>query len=102
MKSLLSKIESLLSDWQVTVALQLPAGRRLGPTSAAVRLSFSDWSSLATMAAGRIGAMAEDFVESRLQLEGRMRELMLVAESLLSGRPTSPDRGWWLQPMRGV
>ena len=102
MKSLLSKIESLLSDLPVTVALQLPAGRRLGPTSAAVCLSFSDWSSLATMAAGRIGAMAEDFVECRLQLEGRMRELMLVAASLLPGAPTSPDRRWWLQLLRRV
>lgn len=100
MKSLLCKIESQLRDLPVTVALQLPAGRRVGPPSAAVRLSFSDWSSLATMATGRIGAMAEDFVECRLQLEGRMRELMVVAAGLLSGAPTRPDHRWWLQLLR--
>lgn len=100
MKSLLCKIESRLRDLPVTVALQLPAGRLVGPSSAAVRLSFSDWSGLATMATGRIGAMAEDFVECRLQLEGRMRELMVVAASLLSGTPASPDHRWWLQLLR--
>jgi cyclopropane-fatty-acyl-phospholipid synthase len=102
MENLLCKIESRLRDLPVTVALQLPAGRQVGPTGAAVRLSFSDWSSLATMATGRIGAMAEDFVECRLQLEGRMRELMVVAASLLAGTPASPERRWWLQLLRRV
>src|SRR5665647_1989430 len=102
MESLLCKIEAQLRDLPVSVALDLPAGRKVGSTSAAVRLSFSDWNSLATMAAGRIGGMAEDFVECRLQLEGRMRELMLVAASLLPGAPTSPDRRWWLQLLRRV
>jgi cyclopropane-fatty-acyl-phospholipid synthase len=84
----------------VPVALQLPAGGRVGPPSAAVTLSFKDWSSLATMAAGQIGRLAEDFVESRVQLEGRMRDLMAVAARLLPGNPVNSDSGWWNQMLR--
>jgi cyclopropane-fatty-acyl-phospholipid synthase len=100
MEALVRKIESQLAGLPVPVALQLPAGERVGPPSAAVTLSFKDWSSLATMAAGQIGRMAEDFVESRLQLEGRMRDLMAVAARLLPGTPVANDRGWLTQAMR--
>jgi cyclopropane-fatty-acyl-phospholipid synthase len=97
MDTLIRKIESQLAHLPVPVALQLPAGKRVGPPSAAVTLSFKDWSSLATMAAGQIGRIAEDFVESRVQLEGRMRDLMAVAARLLPGSPVSSDSGWWTQ-----
>ena len=100
MDSLIRKVELRLRDLPVPVALHLPTGRQVGPAGAAVRLSFSDWSSLATMAAGKIGGMAEDFVESRLTLEGRMRELMAVAANLLPGTPASSDTRWWTQVMR--
>ncbi len=100
MDTLIRKIESQLAGLPVPVALQLPAGRRVGPPSAAVTLSFKDWSSLATMAAGQIGRLAEDFVESRVQLEGRMRDLMAVAARLLPGNPVSSDSGWWTQMLR--
>jgi cyclopropane-fatty-acyl-phospholipid synthase len=52
MDTLIRKIESQLAGLPVPVALRLPAGKRVGPLSAAVTLSFKDWSSLATMAAG--------------------------------------------------
>ena len=100
MDTLLRKIESQLAGLPVPVAVQLPAGKRVGPISAAVTLSFKDWSSLATMAAGQIGRLAEDFVESRVQLEGRMRDLMAVAARLLPGSPVSGDTGWWDQMLR--
>jgi cyclopropane-fatty-acyl-phospholipid synthase len=100
MDTLIRKIESQLAALPVPVALQLPAGERVGPASAAVTLSFKDWSSLATMAAGQIGRLAEDFVESRVQLEGRMRDLMAVAARLLPGNPVSGDTGWWAQMLR--
>ncbi len=100
MDSLIRKIEVRLRDLPVPVALHLPTGRQVGPAGAAVRLSFSNWSSLATMAAGKIGAMAEDFVESRLTLEGRMRELMAVAANLLPSTPASSEARWWSQLMR--
>ena len=87
MDALLRKIESQLAGLPVPVAVELPAGKRVGPPAAAVKLSFKDWSSLARMAAGQIGRMAEDFVENRVQLEGRMRDLMAVAARLLPGTP---------------
>ena len=100
MDSLIRKVELRLSELPVPVALHLPTGRQVGPAGAAVRLSFSNWNGLASMAAGKIGGMAEDFVESRLTLEGRMRELMAVAATLLPGTPASSDSRWWAQLMR--
>jgi cyclopropane-fatty-acyl-phospholipid synthase len=100
MDTLLRKIESQLAGLPVPVAVQLPKGERVGPPTAAVTLSFKDWSGLATMAAGQIGRMAEDFVESRVQLEGRMRDLMAVAARLLPGTPVNSNTGWWTQVMR--
>ncbi len=93
---LIPKIEAQLQGLPVPVALQLPAGERVGAHSAAVTLSFDDWSSLATMAAGQIGRLAEDFVESRVQLQGRMRDLMEVAAQLLPGHPgEEASSRWW-------
>jgi cyclopropane-fatty-acyl-phospholipid synthase len=100
MDALLRKIESQLAGLPVPVAVELPAGKRVGPPAAAVKLSFKDWSSLARMAAGQIGRMAEDFVENRVQLEGRMRDLMAVAARLLPGTPVNSDTGWWTQMLR--
>jgi cyclopropane-fatty-acyl-phospholipid synthase len=100
MDTLVRKVELQLAGLPVPVAVQLPAGQRVGPASAAVTLSFKDWSSLATMAAGQIGRLAEDFVESRVQLEGRMRDMMAVAASLLPGTPVSSDMSWWAHMLR--
>jgi cyclopropane-fatty-acyl-phospholipid synthase len=100
MDTLVRMIEQRLAALPVPVAVRLPAGDRLGPTSAAVTLSFKDWSGLATMAAGQIGRMAEDFVESRLQLEGRMRDLMAVAARLLRDTPVNQSGSWLAQVMR--
>jgi cyclopropane-fatty-acyl-phospholipid synthase len=100
MDTLLRKIESQLAGLPVPTAVKLPKGQRVGPPAAAVTLSFRDWSALASMAAGQIGRMAEDFVESRVQLDGRMRDLMAVAARLLPGTPVASDTGWWTQLLR--
>jgi cyclopropane-fatty-acyl-phospholipid synthase len=100
MEPLLRKIESQLAGLPVPVAVQLPAGQRVGPPDSAVTLSFRDWSSLATLAAGHIGRLAEDIVESRVQLQGRMRDVMAVAQRLLPGTPVGSDTGWWTQVIR--
>ncbi|MDF2462807.1 MAG: cyclopropane-fatty-acyl-phospholipid synthase (Cyclopropane fatty acid synthase)-like protein [Ramlibacter sp.] len=100
MDTLLHQIEAKLAGLPVPVAVELPKGKRVGPPSAAVTLSFKDWSGLATMAAGQIGSMAEDFVESRVQLEGRMRDLMAVAARLLPGTPVASNTSWWTQVLR--
>ncbi|MDB5941437.1 MAG: cyclopropane-fatty-acyl-phospholipid synthase (Cyclopropane fatty acid synthase)-like protein [Ramlibacter sp.] len=100
MDALVRKIESRLAGMPVAVAIELPAGERVGPPGAAVTLSFKDWSSLATMAAGQIGRIAEDFVESRVQLEGRMRDLMAVAARLVPGSPVQSNSSWFTQVVR--
>ena len=100
MDALVRKIESRLAGLPVPVAIQLPAGGRVGPPVAAVTLRFKDWSGLATMAAGQIGRIAEDFAEGRVQLEGRMRDLMAVAAKLVQGSPVEAHAGWLAHSMR--
>ncbi|MES2941511.1 MAG: class I SAM-dependent methyltransferase [Pseudomonadota bacterium] len=100
MQHLIFTIESKLQGLPVPVALQLPAGQRVGSASAAITLCFKDWSSLATMATGQIGRLAEDFVESRVQLQGRMRDLMDVAARLLPSHPGSSTSHWWASLLR--
>ncbi|CAM3343482.1 class I SAM-dependent methyltransferase [Polaromonas hydrogenivorans] len=77
------------------IALQLPQGQQLGAADAPVRLSFSRWSSIARLKAGQIGALAEDYVEGKLQLEGAMRDVMRAMLKLLPGNPVESDTGWW-------
>jgi cyclopropane-fatty-acyl-phospholipid synthase len=100
MEPLLQKLESQLAALPVTVALRLPGGRSVGPADAAVRLDFRDWSGLATLAAGQIGRVGEDFVEQRMRIEGRMRDIMAVAAELLPGSPAASDSSWWTQMLR--
>ncbi len=77
------------------IALQLPQGQRLGAADALVKLSFSSWSSIARFKAGQIGALAEDYVEGKLQLEGAMRDVMRAMAKLLPGNPVESDTSWW-------
>jgi cyclopropane-fatty-acyl-phospholipid synthase len=100
MEPLLQKIQAQLSGLPVRVALQLPGGQEVGPADAAVRLAFQDWSGLATLAAGQIGRVAEDYVEKRCRIEGRMRDVMAAASALLPGSPTGSDSHWWTQVLR--
>jgi cyclopropane-fatty-acyl-phospholipid synthase len=100
METLLRKVESQLAQLPVPVALVTPRGERIGAASAAVTVAFKDWSCLATLAAGQIGRLAEDYVENRVQLEGRMRDIMAVAAQLLPGTPVNSDTNWWMHVMR--
>jgi cyclopropane-fatty-acyl-phospholipid synthase len=97
---LLRKIERQLAQLPVPLALRLPGGERVGAASAAVTLSFSEWACLTTLASGQIGRLAEDYVENRVQLEGRMRDIMAVAVRLLPGTPVTSDTHWWTQVLR--
>jgi cyclopropane-fatty-acyl-phospholipid synthase len=100
MEPLVRKIESQLEQLTPPVALKLPGGQRVGAANPAVTLAFDDWSSMATLAAGQIGKLAEDIVEDRVQLEGSMRDVMAVAAQMLPGSPVGSDTGWWTQMMR--
>lgn len=77
------------------IALQLPQGQCLGAADAPVKLSFSSWSSIARLKAGQIGALAEDYVEGKLQLEGAMRDVMRAVTKLLPGNPVESNTRWW-------
>ena len=94
-RHLVSRISSELPGIPAGIALQLPQGQRLGAVDAPVKLSFSSWSSIARLKAGQIGALAEDYVEGKLQLEGAMRDVMRVVTKLLPGNPVQSDTGWW-------
>jgi cyclopropane-fatty-acyl-phospholipid synthase len=100
MEPLVRRIESQLAQLAQPLALILPGGQRVGAANASVALSFADWSSMATLAAGQIGKLAEDIVEGRVRLQGRMREVMQIAAQLLPGSPVSSDTRWWTQMLR--
>lgn len=100
MDPLVHKLEARLAALPVRVALALPHGRQVGPHDADVRLEFRDWSGLARFAAGQIGKIAEDYVEQRVRIDGRMRDVMAAASSLLPGSPVASDTAWWTQVLR--
>jgi cyclopropane-fatty-acyl-phospholipid synthase len=100
MEALVQKVQAQLAALPVRVALQLPGGKQVGPPDAEVRLAFHDWSGLATLAGGQIGRLAEDFVEQRCRIEGRMRDVMAAGAALLPGNPVASDSGWWTQVLR--
>lgn len=84
------------------MSVQLPAGQVLGAPDAPVKMSFSHWSSLTRLRAGQIGALAEEYVEGTLNIEGRMRDVMAVAASLLPANPVHSDVGWWTGLQRQI
>ena len=100
MEPLLQKLESQLARLPVTLSVALPGNRKVGPPDAAVRLEFQDWSGLATLAAGQIGKVAEDYVEKRVKIDGTMRDVMAIAAALLPGSPVPSDTGWFTQIVR--
>ena len=82
------------------LALRLPKGRLLGPAQPDVTLTFGSWRGLATLVAGDIGAIAEGFVEGQIGIDGRMRDVMAVAASLLPGHPVATNTQWWRRLLR--
>jgi cyclopropane-fatty-acyl-phospholipid synthase len=100
MASLIPKIESQLASLPVPIALQLPDGRTVSQPGSRVTLAFTDWTSLAKLAARQVGAIGEAYVEGRVQIEGAMRDLTDAAAGLLPGNPAETNTGWWSRMMR--
>src|SRR5574337_335441 len=94
MHSLYNKVESQLAGLPVPVSLRLPGGQSVGPGQSLVTLAFDRWSTVATFAAGKIGTLAEAYVENKVQIEGSMRDLMAVAARLLQRSPVEHDNRW--------
>jgi len=88
----LNRIDSLPAS-SGALAVVLPGGRRLGPDAAAVTLRLHALLPLRHLASGRIGDLANDYVEGKIDIEGPMRRVAEVAAGLLAGNPTAPAHG---------
>jgi cyclopropane-fatty-acyl-phospholipid synthase len=100
MKSLESLVERKLSVIEPPLALVLPGGRRIGPAAAAVRVGLREMASLAHLAFGQVGRLAEEYVEGRIEIDGALRDIIAVSRQLLDHEPTrvEPAPGvlaWW-------
>jgi cyclopropane-fatty-acyl-phospholipid synthase len=93
-------LERKLEQLAVPLALVMPDGRRIGPSSAAVTMRLKQLSSLAHIAAGEVGKVAQDYVEDRLDFDGSVRDLMQIATEMIATDPTQDMGGgatlnWW-------
>ncbi|HVK33356.1 MAG TPA: class I SAM-dependent methyltransferase [Burkholderiaceae bacterium] len=103
MSALAASVQARLSARAPGLAVLLPGGQRLGAADAQVQLTLSDWASLAHLATGQVGRLGEDYVEGRIDLKGRMRDIAEAAGNLIDADPTQPERqatGWWRQMLR--
>lgn len=85
--------------------LQLPSGQLIGPQEAPVRVQLHHWSSLGRLRAAKVGALAEDYVEGRLQLEGSMRQIMAATAAMVPTHAAQSKTPVWtalLQRMRSL
>ena len=102
--TLVKTIEAKLDARAPGLRVLLPGGRRLGSAEARAELVLPDWAPLSHLAAGRIGGLAEDWVEGRIELHGAMRDVVAIATNLVDSDPTAPPAsaplpgsllGWW-------
>jgi len=100
MEALVRRLAPQLEGAPVRLSVILPGGGHLGPQDADVTLWFHAWSSLGSMAAGQVGKVAQDVVEGRVELEGRMRDVMEAAAWLLPGTPVTGPAPWWAEVVR--
>ncbi|MBS0304256.1 MAG: class I SAM-dependent methyltransferase [Proteobacteria bacterium] len=96
----LNRIDQLPASGAGTLAVVLPGGRRLGPDAADVTLRLHSLLPLRHLASGRIGDLANDYVEGKLDIEGPMRRVADVAAGLLAGNPATPAHGTHLSRRR--
>lgn len=106
MAALDAALERKLASLSMPLAVVLPGGRRFGPEPAPVTLRLKELGPLAHIAAGRIGRVAQDYVEGRLDFDGTLRDLMTVARQMLGADPTEASGRrplpWWRSLVREV
>lgn len=92
-------LERKLAGLPLPVALVLPDGRRLGSLAPALAITLRKRSALVDLALGRVGAVAEAYVEGDVEIEGDLRDLMALVPALIDGSgPGGVLRGlsaWW-------
>ena len=79
MNALHALLERKLATLDTTLAVVLPGGQRFGDARARVTLTLHTLASLAHIATGEVGRVAQDHVEGRLDFDGTVRDLMAVA-----------------------
>ena len=100
MQGLEALVRDKFDNLGAPAALVLPGGQRFGSADARVTVRLKDMRSLAHVAAGQVGKLAEDYVEGHVEIDGNMRDLMATAALLVGGDPTAGgvERGpwrWW-------
>jgi len=90
MTGLAAFVDARLSQLPRQLALEWPGGSA-GPGSAPVRLKLRDRRSLAWLACGRIGNIADAYVRGELEIEGSLADVMNVAAEL-AGDPVARGR----------
>ncbi len=93
-------LEKKLAELRTPMAVVLPHGRRIGSVDPRVELKLSDLASVVHIVSGQVGRVAQDYVEGRVDFDGRLRDLMAVAAQLIDGDPTRAENGskpfeWW-------
>ena len=96
MNPLLGAVDEKLLALPVKARLILPDGTKLGSDQPSITLALKDKKSLAHLASGDVGLLGQDYVEGRVDIEGRMRDLMDAASALLPGSPVDAAKGGWL------
>jgi cyclopropane-fatty-acyl-phospholipid synthase len=91
MQRLVQLVQKRLDALPMACTLVLPDSQRVGSRNAPITLKFNDWRSITHLSAGLIGRLAQDYVQSRVQIEGRLRDLMALASHLVQGNPTQSN-----------
>ncbi len=102
MPALTALLDTRLAQLPRSLSLVWPGGH-LGAAAGAVRLTLRHRRALAWLARGRIGALADAYVNGELEIDGEMRDVMAVAAALVGdpvalGSATTWPR--WLQTWR--
>lgn len=102
--SIQGRLEELQSATTPALAVELPGGQRVGRRDPAVLLRLHSLAPLASLASGRIGQLAEHYVEGRIDIDGPMRAVTEVAAALVRENPTAPQAAaplsWWIDLLR--
>ena len=88
-----SLLERKLAGLTLPLALLLPDGRRIGAADAAITIRLKQISALAHIASGDVGKVAQDYVEDRLDFDGSVRDLMVIASQMIGSDPTRETNG---------
>ncbi|MDS1141004.1 class I SAM-dependent methyltransferase [Pusillimonas sp. SM2304] len=92
MSSVLSVVETKLASLPLPVQLTMPDGQKVGAPDPQIHLVVNDRSTLAHLATGQVGALGEDYVEGKFDIDGSMRDLMRLAAAILPGSPIDAAR----------